>query len=441
MTTINATTVTQAGTVHTLAASGDTLIIARDIRIESTAAITVNVTGGGNGIVNFGTIKNVLTDGITLVGDLNQLANYGIINAGDDAVSIFGTQTILQNSGTIIGRWGVYIYSDSNIHTGTSTILNTGTIAGEERGIAHGLDEDITIRNSGLVMSTSSQEAIVSFGSNSQMTLFNTGQILGDVAMGDSSDTYDGRGGRVVGDIRGDAGNDTFIAGAAAERFFGGSESDTLIFNGAGRVTMALNNAVASTGLAAGDFYAGIENVTGTVTGADVLRGSTAGNDILGRGGADVLFGLGGSDALYGGAGSDTISGGAGIDYLYGGSSVDVLTGGAGFDGFYCRALASAGDRITDFGNTDVNDDTIFVLDTVVAGSGLNNGGLGAGRFITRIDNLAQDANDRFIFRTTDRTLWYDANGNVPGGRTMLFDLQAGATINANDIFIYIEIM
>jgi Ca2+-binding RTX toxin-like protein len=133
--------------------------------------------------------------------------------------------------------------------------------------------------------------------------------------------------------------------------------------------------------------------------------------------------------------------GGTDIDFLYGGAAVDVLTGGAGSDGFYCRALTSAGDRITDFGSAGANDDTIFVLDTVVAGSGLNGGPLAAGRFITRADNLAQDANDRFIFRTTDRTLWYDVNGNETGGRTLLFDLQAGATINANDIYIYSEIL
>jgi Ca2+-binding RTX toxin-like protein len=443
MTLINAINATQAGTIHTLAGSGDTLVISRNIRIETTSSdVTVLVSGGGNGILNAGTIKNVLNDGISLAGNVNTLTNSGIINSGDDGVAVFGTQTTINNSGTIIGNWGVYLYSDSTTHTGTATIVNTGTIAGEVRGIAHGLEENITIRNSGLVMSASNLEAIVSFGDVSKMSLFNTGRILGDVAMGGGSDTYDGRGGTVVGDIRGDAGNDTFIAGAAAERFFGGSESDTLVFNGAGRVTMSLNNAVTGTGAAAGDFYDSIENVTGTVTGADILRGSSAGNDILGRGGADMLLGLGGGDALYGGAGADKLFGGAGVDYLYGGSGIDTLTGGGmGSDQYYCRALASAGDHITDFGNVAGNDDTLLILNTAVAGSGLGDGGLGAGRFITRADNLAQDANDRFIFRTTDRTLWYDVNGNGAGGRTLLFDLQAGATINANDIFIYSEVM
>jgi Ca2+-binding RTX toxin-like protein len=441
VTTINATTVTQAGTVHTLAGSGDTLIIARNIRIESTAAITVNVSGGGNGIVNFGTIKNLLNDGITLGGDFNQLANYGIINAGDDGISVYGIQNIITNSGTIIGAWGVYFYGDNAQHAGTSNLVNTGTIAGEVRGITHDIDENIVIRNSGLVMTTGNFPAIVSFSAVSEMSLFNTGRIEGDVQMGGGNDTYDGRGGSVFGDIFGGAQNDTFIAGAAGERFFGGSEDDTLVFSSTGRVTMSLNNTVAGTGLAAGDFYDSIENVTGTVTGADILRGSTVRNEILGRGGANLLVGLGGSDLLYGGAGADTLLGGTDIDFLYGGAAVDVLTGGAGSDGFYCRALTSAGDRITDFGSAGANDDTIFVLDTVVAGSGLNGGPLAAGRFITRADNLAQDANDRFIFRTTDRTLWYDVNGNETGGRTLLFDLQAGATINANDIYIYSEIL
>ena len=438
MVEITAISVTQAGTVWSVP-EGDTLFVGRDILIRSTGANTVLCDSGGTVSIG-GVISSTFSDAIQISGNNNIIENRSIVMAADDGISFFGVNNIVTNSGSIFGNWGLFFNSNGVENGGSTTVTNSGSITGVVAAISHNLNQDITITNSGSIISGTTT-AILSVSTASSMTLVNSGHIVGFVFMGPDDDRYDGRGGDVLGGVNGDGGDDTFIAGAAAERFFGGLDTDTLIFNGVGRVTVALNNAVAGTGAAAGDFYSAIENVTGTVTGADILRGSAVGNDLDGRGGADVLIGLGGSDALYGGAGADTLLGGAGVDYLYGGSSVDVLTGGAGSDQYYCRFLASAGDRITDFGNGAGNEDTIFVRDTVVAGSGLSDGALTAGRFITRIDNLAQDANDRFIFRTTDRTLWYDANGNATGGRTMLFDLQAGATINANDIFIYTEIL
>jgi hypothetical protein len=35
--------------------------------------------------------------------------------------------------------------------------------------------------------------------------------------------------------------------------------------------------------------------------------------------------------------------------------------------------------------------------------------------------------------------LWYDENGNAGGGRVLVADLQNGASMNAGDIIIYIE--
>jgi hypothetical protein len=51
-------------------------------------------------------------------------------------------------------------------------------------------------------------------------------------------------------------------------------------------------------------------------------------------------------------------------------------------------------------------------------------------------DNLAGDANDRFIFRTTDKTLWFDADGSGTGRAVMLADLQATAVVTAADILL-----
>ena len=40
---------------------------------------------------------------------------------------------------------------------------------------------------------------------------------------------------------------------------------------------------------------------------------------------------------------------------------------------------------------------------------------MAAGAFVARADNVAQEADDRFIFDTTTGTLWADGDGNGAG--------------------------
>jgi hypothetical protein len=61
---------------------------------------------------------------------------------------------------------------------------------------------------------------------------------------------------------------------------------------------------------------------------------------------------------------------------------------------------------------------------------------LAATQFRARGDNLAQDADDRFIFRTTDASLWFDADGKGSAAAEMIADLQAGAVLTAADIWL-----
>ncbi|MGB4828457.1 MAG: hypothetical protein WBP18_14525 [Paracoccaceae bacterium] len=48
----------------------------------------------------------------------------------------------------------------------------------------------------------------------------------------------------------------------------------------------------------------------------------------------------------------------------------------------------------------------------------------------------ATAADDRFIFRTTDRTLWFEADGSGAGAAIMVADLQAGAVVTAAEILL-----
>ena len=90
---------------------------------------------------------------------------------------------------------------------------------------------------------------------------------------------------------------------------------------------------------------------------------------------------------------------------------------------------------ISDFLGVAGNNDS-FQISAAGFGGGLVAGALAAGQFQTRADNLAQDGDDRFIFRTTDQTLWFDANGNLAGGLLMVADLQSGAVVTAGDILL-----
>ena len=271
------------------------------------------------------------------------------------------------------------------------------------------------------------------------------------------SDLISGGAGRDV--VDGGAGNDIIVSGGDGDRLSGGAGIDTLCFTGNAAVSVNLYRGTSDVNLTFWQF----ENLRGAA-GADTLYGNAginvldggAGNDILagfggndrlfGADGADVLYGNDGFDFLFGGAGNDVLrgaaqgdvlSGGDGQDVLNGGAGVDQLTGGLGNDRFDFVSFADAQsgvDRITDFSNAATNNDLIRVWSGF--GAGLAPGALMASRFVSHSTNLAIDADDRFIFRTTDATLWFDGNGSAAGGLTLLADLQAGAALTAADIWI-----
>jgi Ca2+-binding RTX toxin-like protein len=316
----------------------------------------------------------------------------------------------------------------------------------------------------------------------------NAGRIEGDVRLYDGADTYIGTGGTVIGSVSGGDGDDRFVPGLAADTFDGGNGRDLLDFSGQAQITLSLIVPSNNTGIAAGDSYTGFESVLATA-GADIVDVDDLANIVTGAAGNDSLFGRGGDDILYGGSGNDSLvagdgadflggfdgadrltggnqsdtlagesgrdllAGDAGTDYLYGGLDIDTLaggtgadridaggardvaTGGGGNDVFVFGVRTEAGDRIDDFSGAAGNNDS-FTIGASGFGGGLAAGTLAASQFRARADNLAQDANDRFIFRTTDRTLWFDANGNAAGGLTLVADLQAGASVTAGDILL-----
>jgi Ca2+-binding RTX toxin-like protein len=373
---------------HQITVSGTILGFDDGINMIGTTAaqtVTINATGRIT-TANDGSIVDA--DGVILDGVGSVLTNAGVINAQGSGVSLFvrdGATTTVTNSGTMTGIVaGVW----NKFGSGTLNFTNTGTVESPNFAFLGGLGSDNVV---------------------------NKGTLRGAVSLGDGNDSYDGRGGRVFGAIDGGTGDDRFILGSYAEAINGGYGDDTLDFS---RLTTGiavnLGNAAANTAtVVKGDTFTSIEILVGTAY-RDTLTGDAMNNTLRGGGNIDVL------------------NGGAGDDVLEGGTGKDTLTGGGGGDVFVFRAYNERTDVITDF---DANADHIL-LEGTAFGYGVYAGIVAAADFVISTTSAALDASDRFIFRTTDQTLWFDADGRGGVSSVLLADLQSGATLSATNLLV-----
>lgn len=447
---------------------GNTLINDGSLIAPSTIGV---LSEGGGSIINNGSISAASGVFIGLFGaDGDSLINTGNIsaNANDDSnrnirynngVYTEGGNTFISNGAggeiSAISSEGAGVRFGQA--AGGSRLFNAGTITsaldfGVSLASVNALEAQITVFNSGTI--SGGDGAYI--GSDNDDQLVNRGLMVGDVMMGAGNDRLDARWGSIEGNVDLGAGNDLYIGRFAQidgtvlggfgddtmrgnanldEILNGGDGVDTLNFLPDARVVVALDGSVDGDGAALGDIYSNFERVVGTAGGNDFIRGNGADNELYGLGGNDTLQGMDGNDMLLGGNGNDRLFGGAGIDQMVGQGGVDTLTGGAGNDNFRYTALDQIGDVITDFHNL-AGDNDRFIITASAFGGGLIAGALAASQFITRADNLAQDADDLFIFRTTDRTLWFDDDGIGGSAAVMVADLQAGATMTAADIFL-----
>jgi len=122
----------------------------------------------------------------------------------------------------------------------------------------------------------------------------------------DHGDTLSGNAGDNV--LDGGAGDDVLTGNAGADSLIGGDGDDTASYGGSSTgVTVNLETGIHSGGHAAGDWLAGIENLTGSDHN-DTLTGDSGGNVLDGGLGDDILTGGAGADSLIGGDGNDTAS-------------------------------------------------------------------------------------------------------------------------------------
>ena len=122
--------------------------------------------------------------------------------------------------------------------------------------------------------------------------------------------------------IKGLGGDDTIEGGASGDTLDGGTGINTLSYENAIGVNMSLDGLLQAAGDALGDIVSNFQNLSGSLTGGDTLRGNAGGNIIKGNGGGDLLSG---------GLGADTLDGGEGFDFADyrndGAVNIDLLNG------------------------------------------------------------------------------------------------------------------
>ncbi len=188
----------------------------------------------------------------------------------------------------------------------------------------------------------------------------------------------------------------------------GGTGTDSLFFNYAGSASLLVDfgTGTAASGLGSVSFT-GIERVVASRE----------------------------DDHLIGAAGTQNLSGVAGDDILEGREGNDILWGGGGADHFVFRETGTANaDSIRDFAAAS----DMIVLDGAVM-SALGAEGVftagGDGRFWAAAGATSgHDADDRVIYNTSTRQLFYDADGNGSGAAQLIATLQSGATLSATNI-------
>lgn len=188
--------------------------IANNGVIDGDGRIYLQGLGENLSLTNNGTIQ--LSQPVRFLGlrSTFDVVNTGILSPGNDEYAIYyelayltlaGTTFTFNNSGT---SGGVY-FERPGATLATMDFTNSGTIEGNIRTVEVRYREYDTPPATGDYIS-------------------NTGQINGNITFGGMSDVYEGSLGRITGDIRGGAGNDTLTGGIGNNVLFGEDDNDVL---------------------------------------------------------------------------------------------------------------------------------------------------------------------------------------------------------------------
>jgi Ca2+-binding RTX toxin-like protein len=127
--------------------------------------------------------------------------------------------------------------------------------------------------------------------------------------------------------------SDLFVGSRGADMCYGGGATDPGLdavsySESSGGVEVSLETGRGTGGLADGDRYWDIENVTGSPW-DDTITGNGRDNRLAGGSGIDVIWGRDGRDEILGGDAADQLHGEGDDDRIYGGSGGDQIDGGS----------------------------------------------------------------------------------------------------------------
>lgn len=293
----------QDGIIESSDSSNNTIDIQGEVRTNvlpenSATAILAQGDRTAIGVADKGSVEGFY--GIMLSGSDQRIVNAGVIHGGDEqgyGVYMRGDKgSTVENSGYIVGDTAVFLYAGINQSTpdGETVISNDkgGTIYGIDTAVEthSAAGEYLKLSNRGLLKG----EETAYRGDVGSDRITNRGTISGDVQLGGGNDIFQNKGGTLIGNLYGGAGDDTLTTTSSSLKMIESANKgyDTVYSS----VSYALN--------------ANVEQLL--LTGSKAINGdgNTAGNAIDGNSGANRLRGFDGSDTLWGHAGNDVLIGG-----------------------------------------------------------------------------------------------------------------------------------
>jgi Ca2+-binding RTX toxin-like protein len=336
----------------------------------------------GASLDNFGAVYSDIFAGVAFNGNSSVIVNEAgaIISGGPLGIGISGDGETIKNLGSVFGlnNLGDGVRFDFNANH--FQLTNYGSVAG------HGLGVGVFSHFSGGVID-------------------NYGSI--------SSDKHEGIGVETLTPLT------TEIFNAKGGTITGGTLGAVV----SGKGGIDLHNA----GTINGTIYFSDTGAINTI----VNRGSI--NGVVELDGASDFFNgkAGTSGAIYAGAGNDVIIAGGGTLSLYAGGGNATMTAGSGHDQFVFRgSLGSHPDLIKHF---NPHRDTIALSTYDFPGLGPL-GPLHAPHF--HINGNAHNASPQVVYMQSDGFLFYDSNGDLPGGQTHFATLAGHPHVGVGEFMI-----
>lgn len=245
----------------------------------------------------------------------------------------------------------------------------------------------------------------VTFADGSRLLIGDNSTALND----DAANTLIGSSGWDL--MLGFGGNDIFVPGGGSDDIRGGAGRDSIEIKATATSALIVNFGLSGVGSIIGG---------GSVVEFREIERVVAGNF------NDQMYGDGASQNLAGQAGNDTIRGAGGTDTLW---------GGAGNDAFLFKETGAANaDLLPDFAS---GADKLLLDGSVMNALGAaGNMAAGDARFWASSTGAAHDADDRVLYNTTTRQVFYDPDGNGAAPAQLIATLQSGATLAATDIAV-----